>query len=99
MNMKSFLRTNAVPDQRFTRFNDFDAERIDYTVQIQKPNGEIVTFRNPSEAPDGSLVDKQHTSRAGHGCWPQERLFGTGQPGSSTQLGSTSTRMTGTRMV
>ncbi len=65
MNIKDFLQMNAVADKRFSRFNELDAERIDYTVQIQKPDGEIVTFRNPSEASDGSLVDKRHNVPSG----------------------------------
>jgi hypothetical protein len=61
MNVKDFLQKNAVADERFTRFNEFDSDRFDYTIQIQKPGGEVVTLRNPAESADGILTDKRHS--------------------------------------
>jgi hypothetical protein len=60
MNVREFIRAHAVPEERFTRFNELDPDQMDYTIQIQKPSGELVTLRNPSEAADGTLADKRH---------------------------------------
>src|SRR4051794_30425932 len=65
MSIKEFLRTNAVHDERFARFNELDPDQMDYTVQIQRPNGELVTLRNPGEADDGTLTDKCHNIASG----------------------------------
>jgi hypothetical protein len=65
MNIKDFLRINSVADERFARFNEFDPERFDYTLQVKKPTGEAITLRNPQEGQDGSLADKGHTVPAG----------------------------------
>ena len=74
MSIKDFLRPYFVADERFERFNNFDSEQMDYTIQIQKPTGELVTLRNPNEAGDGTLTDK------GHNIAPGSKLvaFGTG---------------------
>lgn len=60
MSIKEFLRANTVPEERFARFNEFEPDQMDYTLQIQNPNGNLVTLRNPSEAADGTLTDKGH---------------------------------------
>lgn len=61
MNVKDFLQMNVVADERFTRFNAFDPDEFDYTIQVQKPSGEVITLRNPAEAPDGTLTDRRHS--------------------------------------
>jgi hypothetical protein len=73
MNISEFLRANLQNDDRFARFDQFDPEHTDYTLQIQKPTGELVTLRNPSEAADGTLTDK------GYSVTPGSKLvaFGT----------------------
>ncbi len=65
MNIIEFLRANVVDDTRFTRFNEFDPVRFDYTLQVQLPSGDKITLRNPKEEKDGTLIDKSHTVPAG----------------------------------
>jgi hypothetical protein len=64
MNVTEFLRQHAGDDQRFARFNNFDATKQYYTIQLEKPDGQIVMLRNPQEV-DGALTDKQHSIPAG----------------------------------
>ena len=61
MNISQFLRSQASDQQRSERLKQFDPERMDYTLKIQKPDGEVVILRNPKEFDDGVLTDKQHT--------------------------------------
>jgi hypothetical protein len=65
MNIKDFLRASTTNDVRFARLDDFDAEHMDYTIQFQKPSGETITLRNPSEANDKTLTDKRHNVTPG----------------------------------
>jgi len=61
MKIKDLLRAHAVDDPRFARFNEFDPTCFDYTLKVQKPSGEVITLRNPSEDNDGNLADKGHS--------------------------------------
>jgi hypothetical protein len=61
LNVKSFLQAHRVDDERFRRFNEFDPDRFDYTIQYRTKGGDVITIRNPSEAKDGTLADKGHS--------------------------------------
>jgi hypothetical protein len=61
MNVKSFLQAHQVDDERYRRFNEFDPDRFDYTIQYKTTSGDVVTIRNPGEAKDGTLADKSHS--------------------------------------
>src|SRR6476646_9492551 len=65
MNIKEFLRACSPFDHRFARLDSFDPDRMDYTAQIETPDGRTINLRNPSEADDGTLSDKGHNVRPG----------------------------------
>lgn len=65
MKIIDFLRSHAVHDERFERFNAFDSDRFDYTLWVRNLSGETFTLRNPAEDKAGTLSDKCYSIAAG----------------------------------